>query len=230
MTELSPTVADPLDSYQSEKRDKEFWRMFAFAQLVVIALLGVVVSVVYLQRPRVILPPSPPGQTAQVIDPLLTAPIRTVDAQLFFRNMVDLRYGWGSDTVHRNLQAYLNQCQPELRDLEAKSLEELIPLNPAVPNSKRPRLAAWIEQHITNTVLFPSLQSIRCKKIADSAVWNCYMEAPVVIQKLFPPFLQPAPEVPMIFVAKLQEVERTAAAPYGLSVGAMQQMTRKEGL
>src|SRR6185437_12060271 len=106
----------------------------------------------------------------------------------------------------------------------------MMPVDPAVPNNKKPRLAAWIEQHITNTVVFPSMQSIRCKKVQGNAVWNCYMEAPVVIQKLFPPFLQPAPEVPMVFVAKLQEVERTAARPYGLSVGAMQQMPRKEGL
>lgn len=231
MKELSHLIQNPLDPYSTAHADKEWWRLAWASSAFLNVVLAVVVSVVYLQRPRIVQPPQYPGDVARVLDTRENAPIAEREAQLYFYNIIKLRYGWGSDIVHRSMEEYLGQCQPELRSLEEQGLEELIPVDPTVPRSpKKPRLAAWMEQHIDNTVIFPPLDNIHCRKAKGYAVWNCYMEAPVVIQRLFPPFLQPPPQVPMIFVAKLQEVTRTVKAPAGLSVGALQQTPkRKEG-
>lgn len=229
---LEPHIPDPFEVFHSVHRDKRLWQFIAATLLATTLSLVGMLAVVAARHPIVIVKDRLSGAPPIIVRGPATPEPTVTDAQVFFLNMLRLRYGWDSLTVERDMEAFRRQCHSGQRQFERRYLDEMVTSGDGVESSTQservPRKMHWVKSQIRNQLIGPAaLEDIACQW-TDEQIWHCHTRATVVTQKLFPPYLAKPPQRRAVYVASLLPVAHTIDTPYGLLVGAMRELPEPE--
>ena len=216
---LDPHAADPFDAYHAVFVDKRRLQKFLAAALALNVLTLLVLLAAVLRPAHVIVKDRIAGAPPILARAGVAPPINATDARVFFMHVLQLRFGWSSATVRRDMQTYLGQCLKEQRTRELDYLSEAAQQTPSETGpAPRTRLQAWEQAELSNTLIWPAeLDDIVCSP-QPQGLWRCEATAQIVTQGP-QNASDETPPVRTTFLAALYPVRHTVHTPSGLVVG-----------
>lgn len=230
---LDASQADAFAPFYRAAAQARVWRRWTFGLAGLVALQAASLSVLALRPPWVIVHDRVEGRLPSVRQLQLRAPADVVGARLFFTQMVQLRYGWQSGTVRRDIEGFLLQCHPTHRRAQLQHLvqtEDGAVMQPAPAGGRRDlapsrssRLQQWERAGLTNRLVLPEhWDEVQCRARPQEAVWDCAMTASLLTtldDALQSEGLGGATSAqPVTFVGTFFEVPPTVQTPHGLLV------------
>ena len=222
MDMLSPHHSDPFEPYKVLQSNLRIWQFIAAGLIVCLAITWAWGTLGWSRPPIVITKDRLHGEPAVVSRGDSMPAVTEADARVFFLNMVQLRFGWDSLTVMRDMREFRKHCYKDHWAQEVKHFEDPIP-SANEPHKTTPRLQWWVQQGVRNHLALPkTLEDIFCKE--QDAMFHCKMDASVVTQSLLPVVEEDPVVQRMAFVGTLFQVPHQIETPYGLLVGALREL------
>jgi len=223
MQSFDANIADPFALYHAPLASARRWRATCVALALLVALLGAALAVASVRPPTVIVYDRSAPESLRIARVPQGVPVTQADARLFFSHMLQLRYGWDSLTVKRDLEQFLGGCYRPARERELAFLRAAVAAN----ERERPisRLSDYMRQSVSHRLVLPAeLDQIDCRRRGARQQWDCYVRADVHSRPLFTQRSSPADanvKQSLQFVATLLEAPRTTHTPYGLVLAAL---------
>lgn len=234
---LDASQADAFAPFYRAAAQARVWRRWTFGLAFLVALQAAALSILALRPPWVIVHDRVEGRLPAVRQLQTRAPADVVGARLFFTQMVQLRYGWQSGTVRRDIEAFLLQCHPTHRRTQLQHLLQQNVATGAVqaaalqsaarrraPAPSPPsRLQQWERAGLTNRLVLPEhWDEVQCRARPGEAVWDCAMTGSLLTT---PDDAMQSEQLgavtsaqPVTFVGTFFEVPPTMQTPHGLLV------------
>lgn len=218
-SELSPLAPDPFEYFSGVQREKSWWQRICLGLIFSHSALVLALVASALRPPQVIVKDRIMGAAPYLHQSGATPSITARDARYFFMQMIHLRYGWDSRTLHRDLKTYLGQCLQPQRARETSFFEARVG---GTKTTELSRIQSLIRQELQNKVVFsPDLDQIECA--AKEGVWHCMARIDIIESALDPGSQKgrEARRTSRLISASLLQVRHTVATPSGLIVGLM---------